>query len=479
MDPFDDLQLDPDADLPLYLQVAEGVVAAVACGRLRPGDAVPGTRTLAERLGVSRNVAVAAFQELLAQGLLVCEVGAGTRIAADLPTDFAPGRLSAGLTGPSWGFDLPSRLAPAAPEVAGRAVLDLRGDRLDPRLVPSTEVARAYRRALERQRPGDGVDLRGHGDLRAGLAAGLAEHRGLPTDPERLLLTGGVHDALTRLAVAFLKPGDRVGLEHPGHPTLTQVVTLAGGVPVPLAVDAQGLVPEALEEALAQGPLRMLWLSPAAQVPTTVPLAQERRLRILELAVAHRVAVVEDDRAGELYLGERPSRPLAAEDPRGVVIHVGTPIALLGSGLTLGWVRGPRALIDRLASLRDPAEAASAWPLEQAVRDLLLDGLLARQGRKIRAAARERRDALAAAWEARTGLQPPLPEAGLALWAPVPEGTSATNWAHRALQAGLRVEPGAAFHREGVDLPALHLGYGSLQPDELSAAVDTLLGCRP
>lgn len=476
MGAFDELNLDGTAGLPLYLQVAEGVVKALAEGRLRPGDPVPGTRTLAEKLGVSRNVAVAAFQELLAQGILACEVGSGTRIAATLPSDLAPGSLASAFTGPSYGFDLPSRLEPMEAVGFSRPALDLRGAQLDARLLPGAELARAYRRALERHRPGDGADLKGHSDLRVCLAEHLRDQRGLPTDPERLLLTSGLPESLTLLAVAFLRPGDRVGMEQPGRPKAAQVFELAGGTVVPLPVDERGLVPDALEAVLEAGPLRLLFLSPAAQYPTGVALAPERRARILELATRHRVAVLEEDGNADVFYVEQPPRPLAADDPRGVVIHLGGLGALLGSGLRLGWVRGPRALVDRVAGLRDRAEAMAAWPLEQAVRDLLRDGLVARQGRKVRTACRERRDHLAGLWEQRVGLSVSLPEAGLAFWAPAPR---AQAWALRAAEAGVRVEPGGAFHREGVDLPFLHLGFGALEPRELTVAVERLLEARP
>ncbi len=479
MGAFDELNLDADADLPLYLQVAEGVVRALADGRLRSGDSVPGTRTLAERLGVSRNVAVAAFQELMAQGILTCEVGSGTRIAASLPAGLAPGHFASALTGPSYGFDLPSRLEPVEASGPCRPALDLRGAQLDSRLLPSAELARAYRRALEHHRPGDGADLKGHPDLRGCLVTYLREQRGLPTDPERLLLTAGLPESLTLLAVAFLRPGERVGVEQPGRPKAVQIFELAGGTVVPLPVDGEGLIPEALEESLMTGGLRLLLLSPAAQYPTGVALSPERRRRILELAAQHRVAVLEDDGAADVHYGDLPPRPLAAEDPKGVVIHLGGLGALLGSGLRLGWVRGPRALVDRLAGMRDRAEAAAAWPMEQAVRDLLLDGLVARQARKVRTACRERRDHLAALWHANTGLMPLMPDAGLALWGPVPVGMSALNWVDRAAQAGVRVEPGSAFHRDRIDLPFLHLGFAALEPEELAVAMARLQECRP
>ncbi|HJV23447.1 MAG TPA: GntR family transcriptional regulator, partial [Holophagaceae bacterium] len=138
------LALEAEATEPLFLQIARGIAGDVRRGRLRPGDALPGSRTLAAELGVHRNTVLAALRELEAEGWIEAEART-TRIARDLPAAPALERLpKLGL-----GFDL---VAPAPiPELApaGWKGLDLAGGLPDPRLIPVDELGRALRRALK------------------------------------------------------------------------------------------------------------------------------------------------------------------------------------------------------------------------------------------------------------------------------------------------------------------------------------------
>ncbi len=477
---LDDLRLDPASDQPMYRQLASAFEWAIREGRLRPEMPLPGTRTVAERLGVSRNVAIAAYQELLSQGWIECAVSYGTRVASTLPQSAPTPPSPQAATGPSYGFDLPSRLAPLGDPAPARQVLDLRGHTPDARSLPSAELARAYRRALDRHRPDDlaRAHPKGHAGLRACVAQHLGSERGLPPDPDRLLLTGGLSESLALPAAAFLRPGEVAPVEAPRGRRTWEAFELAGARVVPLPVDEGGLVVETLAQRLNEGPIRLLHLTPSGQNPTGVLLAPERREALLDLARTHRVAVLEDDSLGEMQFAELPQEPLAARDRHGVVVLLGTLAPILGTSLRLGWVRGPRSLVDRLATLRGRADYAGAWVAEDTLRDLFLDGWIARLARKGRVSARERRNHLLELWRSGTGQAPAPPAAGLALWAPVPEGTDALAWAARAARAGILVEPGRSFDHDLRNLNRLQIGYGSLEPGEMTEAMARLLAVR-
>jgi len=147
------VSLDPADRLPLFVQIGRAITDDVSRGRLRPGDLLPGTRTLAATLGVHRSTVVAAYEELIAQGWVATRSGGGTVVAAS-PPEPRPRRF-AGAGGPRptspgfdvAGFELVSRDAPGVPAL-GPHVLALWGGVPDVRLVPTAALGRAWRRAV-------------------------------------------------------------------------------------------------------------------------------------------------------------------------------------------------------------------------------------------------------------------------------------------------------------------------------------------
>jgi len=428
---------------PLYLQIALQVKADIQEGRLRAGDILPGTRTLSEELGLARNSIRAAFDELVAEGCLQSQPGQGYRVL-EPPLQPVAG---ASATGPSVGFDLPTRVPAEAPQV--QVGIDLREALPDPQFLPQAELGRALRRSLSHCRAED-PDLEPFGfpPLREALAAFLLTHRGLRLTPEQVLVTRGEIQATDLLMRAFLRPGRTVAMEAPGLPQVREQALLAGATLVDLPVDAGGARLEGLWDGTVPGPVRMVILSPSAQVPTGAVLAPERRASLLAWAMRNRVAVVEWD--GEGIWGGAPA--LLAEDPAGVVVHVGGTRPLLGPALRLGWIAGPRSLISRLASLRSSLGARPEPTLERALRDLLEEGTLDRLALKLRTAVLQRSAELG---RMLGGLGPGV---GGAFW--VPTGpASADAWVRRAEAEGIRLRAGSHFHPEHLDLPFLRLPF--------------------
>lgn len=471
------LEVDPDAPEPLYLQVAGRIAEVVRGGRLQPGAPMPGTRTLAKALGISRNAAIAAYGELHDQGWIVTEVGFGTRVALTLP-DFvaagagkpASGRVS------TCGFNLDTPW-PSGLGRRERLRMDLLDPEPDPRLFPEEDLARALRRAValcfgRGRRPADPA---GPLEARTALAEFLAERRALPADPEALVLTSGTQDALS-LAVRHLFPaGAAIAVEDPGNPRAWAALHLAGAQPVPVPVDADGILPEALEDVcIAQRP-RALYLTPNQQWPTAAILSPERRAAVLELAGRYRMAVLEDDHGAELYYEERDWRPLAAEDRRGVVLHLGSFERLVGPAFALGYVAGPKEALAALVRARAEEGGGDLDLLAWGLRDMLLDGVLLRQVRKARTAYRSRRDQAFEALRAVPGLTPNLPASGLGLWV---EGEDLETWRKGAEAVGIALRPASHWALSPDGPRGLLFPFGRLEETELKDVLELLRRVR-
>jgi GntR family transcriptional regulator/MocR family aminotransferase len=467
------LALEAEATEPLFLQIARGISGDVRRGRLRPGDALPGSRTLAAELGVHRNTVLAALRELEAEGWIQAEARV-TRVARDLPVAPRPERLPpSGL-----GFDLEP--PPTLPELAppGWRGLDLAGGLPDPRLIPVEDLGRALRRALK-ARPTllDYGSPFGEPRLRAALATLLGEVRGLACPPEQLMITSGSLQAVDLAARLLLRPGDRVGVEDPGYPPVWQTLRAAGAEVIPLPVDREGLRVDQVEALL---PLRAIYLTPHHQFPTTVTLSAARRLRLLDLARRHRIALLEDDYDFEFHFEGRPVLPLASGDTGGVVIYLGTLSKILAPGLRLGWVAGPRPLVEALGAQRRRGDLHGNRVMEGAVAEFIEDGLLQRHARKMRRLYGERRTVLLESLERHlAGSLEVVPTGGgLSLWARTAPDLDPGPWAARALAAGVLVMPGRRFDFRGRRLPYLRLGFAALGPKEIREAVRRLKEAR-
>ncbi len=291
------------------------------------------------------------------------------------------------------------------------------------------------------------------------------------------MITSGSLQAVDLAARLILRPGDRVGVEDPGYAPVWQTLRAAGAELVPVPVDREGLRVEALDALL---PLRAIYLTPHHQFPTTVTLGAARRLRLLDLARRHRIAILEDDYDFEFHFEGRPVLPLASGDTAGVVIYMGTLSKILAPGLRLGFVAGPRALVEALGAQRRMGDLHGNRVVEGAVAEFIEDGLLQRHARKMRRVYAERREALLEA------LARHLPQelrvvpsgGGLSLWAGVGPGLDVGAWAARAQARGVLVIPGRRFDFQGRKIPFLRLGFGALAPKEIREAVRRLKEAR-
>jgi GntR family transcriptional regulator / MocR family aminotransferase len=465
--------LDSRSDEPVYLQIAHALMREIHRGRFQPGDALPGYRRLAEQLGVSRNTVLSAYRELQAEGWLTSSPGEGSVVAHQVPTHL-PGKAVRAQTprapGPvDIGFELGGP-SPLAVPGARRGLLEVASGIPDPRLLPGAALARAYRRALlaGRRGPSSG-DPQGHPHLREALARMLSSTRAIAATPDRVLVTRGSQMALFLLAEALFTGGDAVAVEALGPRMAWEAFARAGARCLAVPVDAQGLRVDLLETLLETTPLRAVFVTPQRQYPTLAVLAPERRARLLRLAAARRIALIEMDPDSEFHFDGRPVAPLAAEDTAGVVVHVGTLSKIFSPDLRLGFVHGPLPLVQRMNALRGAYDRHGDPVLERAMADLMEDGEIQRHLNRMNKAYRRRRDALCAALGEHLSevLEVKTPPGGLAVWAQVRPGLDVDAWAARALEQGIAFRPGRRFAFDGGPVSGLRLGFANYPEPEL------------
>jgi len=464
--------LDPQRAQPLFLQLAHGIADDIRRGRLKPGDALPGSRELAELLGVNRNTIVAGYGELAAEGLVETRIGGGTFVLADrdVPAPATPEVVDVPsfALGSPLPLQLPRRIAPPGALMLATSTPDVR-------LFPARVLARALRRALGqrgRSLPGH-ADPCGHPRLRTELAAMLARTRGLAVAPDNLMLTRSIEQAIDLVARVLIAPGDAVAVEAYGYPPAWNVLRLAGARLVPIALDAQGLDVGALEQVLAQQPIRAVFLTPHHQFPTTAVMSAARRARLAELAIQHRFAIIEDDYDHEFHYAGKPVLPIAAGAGRANVVYIGSLANLLAPGISSGFVVAPPLVFEQLYRLRAASDAHSDAAMEFAIAELFEDGELLRHTRRMRRIYAARRDALADALRQQLGgaLEFRVPDGGLALWARVDDAIDVIGWENAGEQEGVVFQNARLYHFQQREQHHMRLGFSYLDESESSEAV--------
>ncbi|WLT30999.1 PLP-dependent aminotransferase family protein [Geothrix sp. PMB-07] len=447
----------------------DALILAMRSGLLPPGSPIPGTRKLADQLQVSRGTVVAAFEELQAKGWIDASSGSGSRVSDPLPR---PLSLRPGQTPPvlsPQAFDLPTR-----PELATdhtSRLFKLSYGVTDARLMSAEILGRAYSRAM-RRRASDVLnfgDPLGEMDLRQELVNYLRERRAIQTDEMGILVTRGSHQALRLIALGLLKAGDRVAVENPGNPSARDAFLQQQTQLVPIPVDDQGLDVEALERALAEGPIRLLYLTPRFQVPTTVTQSAPRRQRLLELAKHHRFGIVEDDPEADYTLEGPTEAPLAAFGTSGSVLYLFSFSRLLAPGLRLGLIAGPKDAIARLAKARLHTDTLGDMALERAFASMLQEGEIRRHVHRVQRIYRERRDHLVYRLKDlfEGDFTFTLPPGGLSLWIRTRPDLDLESWQRGCMDRGVQFQLGQSYFINHTPVPGFPFAFGSFEPEEM------------
>jgi len=376
---------------------------------------------------------------------------------------------------PPTAFRLPANLK--------RGTLNLSNGAPDVRLVPARAIGRAYRRVLGLR----GAELlaysepEGHIGLRTALASMLASTRRLPVGPEDVLITRGSQMALTLVARALLRPGDTVAVEELGYRPAWEAFRAAGATVVSVPVDGDGIDIDTLKRLANRAALRAVCVTPHHQYPTTVTMKAARRLSLLALARAGRVAIIEDDYDHEFHYDGRPVLPLASADHAGLVVYIGTLSKVLAPGLRIGYIVAPPPLIRNASAIRSLLDIQGDQATEAAVATLIEDGELQRHVARVRRVYANRREILASCLK-RTfgeGVEFVLAPGGMALWVRLHMSVDIDEWARRSVQRGVSWYAGKRYAFDGKSKPFARFSFAWLNERELPEAVRRMAAALP
>jgi len=411
---------------PRYLALADALAEDVASGRLPEGGRLPPQRDLAYRLGVTVGTVSRAYGLAAQRGLIAGAVGRGTYVRA---------RPAAALRHDPVGDGeeaLIKLTVNAPPDPSYRALLA---------------------RGLAELVGAGGLDgflaytpKRGFADHRAAAAAWIARI-GLEVAPDQVVITGGAHQAIVAVLAALARPGDAVMVESLTYAGVCHVAERLGLRLQGLAMDEEGLLPEALEAAARSGQARLLFVNPTVHNPTTATLSQARREALVACARRHDLTLIEDDVYGRLPEQRPPA--LAALAPERT-IHISSASKSIAPGLRVGIVASPPALQQRILEAQHDLFLTCPPLLAELFRHWLANGTADRLARAQRIEATARQDlAREILGRHRYCAQP----ASYHLWLPLPPPWRTAEFTAALRERGVAIDPGSSFAADPANAP--------------------------
>lgn len=420
------LTLDRVSQTTLVDQIARHIEVAIAEGSLPSGGRLPSWRDLAAQLGVARGTVQGAYEKLIDRRLLISAGSAGTRVAKQLPPSSIPA------------LSKTESLLPSDFQFCSSQALVFQMGVPAHDAFPATLWSRLHRQAVQSTslRTGHG-DPRGLPELRSAIASNVAIARGIECSPEQIIVTAGYRSGLGIALAAVGATGGQAWVEDPGYPVTRLALDLAGVHPVPVPVDADGLIIQRGRELAPHAALAIV--TPGQQAPSGVAMAEHRKRELLQWAVSCEGWIVEDDYLAELHLSRRSPNALASGDGADRVIHIGTFSKTIAPMVGVGFVVAPlplaRRLIDVATWLGSPPNIA----LQLALSTFLREGHYLRHLRRMRHLYGQRRQCLLDTL-ARLGVKTALP-AALSVMLPLPDGLDDRQLALDARAVGLGPAP--------------------------------------
>lgn len=440
-------------DAPAYEALAERIRLLLIDGRISADVRLPSERELSERLHLSRTTITAAYRLLRDTGYARSMQGSGTTTMLPLITPEA---------------------VRTRPNLVNLAMATLPATSLLP------EAAQKATAMLAEHYETPGYHLLGL----PGLRLAIADHytaRGLPTEPDQILVTTGAQSAIALVSRSLVSRGDRAYAESPSYPHAYDALQVAGArvVTSPVTVET-GWDIDALRATISRTTPALAYVMPDFHNPTGLSMTVEDRHALLKAAARVDAVLVADETTAELDIDRSEQHPplgALAGQHRARVIHIGSASKLLWGGLRIGWIRASHELLSRIAGLRP------AHDLGTPVWDQLVATQLISQTAEIveerRIQLHERRTALYDGVQRRlpTWQLPPKLHGGLAAWIQLPSPVS-SQLTLAARAANLHITAGPRFGTDGAYERHIRLPL-TADPAGLTRAIDLLADLWP
>ncbi|MDQ2944971.1 MAG: PLP-dependent aminotransferase family protein [Acidobacteriota bacterium] len=459
--------LDPTAEAPLYRQLYEKIRAQIETGAFVDGERLPPTRELAGSLGLNRTTVSAAYDLLETEGLLKGHVGRGSFVNAPRHR-----------TGVAWEnvLDVGPTLKHSGAAIPAR--ISFANSRPSELLFPLEEFRATCREVIESDEATAILQLgspAGYSPLRRYLLE-KARLEGTARASDDILITSGCQQAFDLLQRILIANGETVLLEDPVYAGVRNAFQRGGARLVGIPVGPDGIELDLLERAISRERPRLLVITSNFQNPTGATLPLAKRQALLRITARAGVVVVENDIYGDLrYEGEH-IQPVKQLDASGDTVLLRSFSKLAFPGLRVGWVIGPRALIEKLTEAKQWSDLHTDQLSQAVFLRFAESGRLAAHRTRMLEAGRDRLQT------ALRACQTYLPESatfsrprgGMNLWVRLPAPLDTGELLLRCEREGVTYLPGRFFGVGNIQSGSLRISFAGLAPDRIEAGIAVL-----
>lgn len=441
---------DRNAKKAIYKQLAEYIEAGISAGTFPHDKPLPSERLLAKEFNINRSTVVSAYDELESNGLIQRKRGSGTTINKDI-WGITKKRI------PSWNRYIEAgSILPNLPitqkirkEVAEHKLINLASGELSedlfPQVLRSIATNRSFVGSLGYDHPQGNVILRNT------VAKHMILERKMEgTDSSSILVTSGAQQALHLVVQCLLKPGDAVAIENPSYSYSLPIFKSAGIRTYHLPVDKDGINPDDLVSLYKKHKIRMIFLNPAFQNPTGTFLSPDRRKAVLDLSSKHGIPIVEDDPYSlTSFIGDEVST-LKSMDSHGNVLYISSLSKIVASGLRIGWIIGPNAVIERLTDVKQQIDFGHSSFTQWIANDFLESEEFPAHIQKLTKHLKNRRDQIVKSLRFFLANQVDfhVPDGGIHIWCKLGKEINEMKLLEESIKRGIIYVPGTTMGSE-------------------------------
>jgi GntR family transcriptional regulator/MocR family aminotransferase len=362
----------------LARQIFHQLRTAIKTGRLKAGDRLPPSRSLAAQLDVSRRTVTEVYELLASEGFVEGRVGVGTIVLGGMSTpNLISQRPAAAIPLPRW-QEITTPLL-GRPERPAGLNCDFRCGVGDSRLFPHESWRTHLMRASREQAKGGRhfMDPNGLFGLRVLIGRQLALGRAIEAHADDILITHGAQQAIALLAHVLVAPGDCVAVEDPGYPPARTLFQSMGARVIGVPVDDEGLCVDALP-----ADAKLVYVTPSHQFPLGMAMSLSRRIALLEWARRTGAVIVEDDYDSDFRYEGRSIEALRALDQHGLVAYIGTFSKAMFTDLRIGYLLSPPGIRTAVRQAKHLADWSNPSLEQLALQSFMQSGDYARHLRR-------------------------------------------------------------------------------------------------
>ncbi|EML6320972.1 PLP-dependent aminotransferase family protein [Bacillus cereus ATCC 10876] len=465
-----------DKKVPKYRQIIDYMKEKIENGEWPIGSKIPSQRQLAKLFHVNRSTVITALDELMADGLIQGQIGAGTIVtnntwsllATNPPPDWSE-YVKTGIHKPS---KLMVRKINAAE--ANKTLIHLSKGELAPHLFPLETMQSIIKNVSEELDYFGYEEQKGFYPLREAISKYVRSF-GIHASPGSILIVSGALQALHLISIGLLHRKSTVLLEQPSYLYSLHVFQSANINLSGISMDYHGILPNDLLKRIKYSQKNnILYSIPCFQNPTGILMSKERRKEILKICEKEKLPIIEDDIYRELWLDESPPAPLKSMDKHEHVLYIGSLSKTLSPGLRIGWIIGPEPVIDRLSDIKMQTDYGSSSLSQRVAAEWINEGFYEEHVANVRMHLKEQRQIMIralnkycadiASWD--------IPSGGVFIWLKVVHNIPMKKLFSEALSKGILLNPGRIYEEESDQY--IRLSYGYASPEQMTYGVKLL-----